>query len=84
MHFPSDYGYTTTPAERTVRVGDLFRERVALGIIEYEVLRPHRDAGYFECVHRRWVTEVPEFRQGFCGSIQVRSRSDILRLMYED
>lgn len=71
--------------ERTVSIGMLFRERVALGTIEYEVYRRHREAGHFECVHRRWLTEVPErFRHSFNGDIQVKSREDILRLMDEE
>jgi len=42
----ADHGYTTEPKPRSVRVGDTFRLKCALGIYESRVLRPHRDPGY--------------------------------------
>lgn len=80
----TDHGYRSEPAPRDVRVGDTFRRKCALGIYESRVLRRHRDPGYFETVHVRWITEVPAFRQGFCGSIQIMSRAAILAAMYAE
>lgn len=82
IHSASDYGYTTETPVPTVRVGDTFRRRCALGIYESRVLRPHRDVGYFETVMERWITDVPEFRQGFVGSVDIVSRKDILAAKY--
>lgn len=85
MHNVKDFGYPDGGQHvRDVRVGDTFRAKNALGVCEYRVLRRHREVGYFECVFERWITEVPAFRQGFVGSIEIRSRADILRLMYAD
>ena len=82
IHNAADYGYTTELPERTVRVGDTFRQRCALGVYESRVLRPHRDVGYFETVHVGWITDVPEFRQGFVGGIDILSRETILKAKY--
>lgn len=80
----ADHGYTMEPPVRTVRIGDIFRMRCALGVYERRVLRPHRDAGYYETVFTRWVSDVPEFRQGFVGGIEILSRKAILDAMYAD
>lgn len=81
IHSASDYGYTAGPWPLTVRVGDTFRRECALGIYESRVARPHRDVGYFETVHVRWITEVPAFRQGFVGGIEIMSREAIMKAM---
>lgn len=81
IHNAGDYGYSTEPKPQTVEIGDTFRMRFALGIAEYKILRRHREAGHFECRFDRWVTEVPEFRQGFVGTLEVFDRQRILAAM---
>jgi hypothetical protein len=76
-----DHGFQMEPFGLDVAIGDTFRQCCALGISEYEVWRRHRDVGYFECVFRRWVTDVPDFRQGFVNSIRVFSRAQIIDAM---
>lgn len=84
IHSAADHGYTTEHPERTVRVGDTFRMKCALGIYEARVLRPHRDVGYFETVMERWITEVPAFRYGCrVGGIDILSRAAILTAKYQ-
>ena len=84
----ADYGYANSGDDpvicRKVDIGDVFRLDCALGVYECRVLRPHRDAGYFETVFVRWVTEVPAFRRGFVGSIEVMSRENIIAAKYGD
>jgi hypothetical protein len=78
----ADHGYSNQPPPRTVRIGDTFRLRCALGVYESRVLRPHHDAGYYETVFERWVTPVEPFRQGKIGSIEILARSAILEAKY--
>jgi hypothetical protein len=82
IHNAADYGYTTEPSDRSVRIGDTIRFECALGLYEVRVVRRHRDIGYFETTFDRWISEVPAFRQGFVGSIEVRSRTDLLAAKY--
>lgn len=82
IHSAADHGYSQNPPERTARFGDTFRQRCALGVYESVVLRPHRDVGYFETKVERWVTEVPDFRQGFVGTIEILSRSAVVAAKY--
>ena len=85
IHSAADYGYTTQPPARRVCIGDTFRSKCALGIYESRVLRPaYRNAGYYETVFERWITEVPAFRQGFVGSIEILSGAEILAAIYAD
>jgi len=81
IHNAPDFGYSPKPAP-DVRIGDLFRQRCAIGVSEHRVVRRHRDAGYFETVFVRWVT-APDHscRHSARGSIEVRARRDILDLM---
>jgi hypothetical protein len=67
-----------TETENEVRIGDTFEMECALGRYEGRVLRRHRDAGYFETVFARWLTPIEPFRQGFVGSIEILSHSEIL------
>lgn len=80
----TDHGYTTQLPERTVRVGDIFRMKCALGIYETRVLRRHRDIGYFETVITRWISDVEPFRQSAIGGIEILSHSKILAAKYAD
>ncbi len=81
----TDFGYNQPfPPAREVRIGDTFRMKCALGIYESRVLRRHRDAGYYETVFVCWVTEVPAFRQGQVGGIDILSRAAILAAKYAD
>jgi hypothetical protein len=83
IHSASDHGYTQDPPRREVRIGDMFRSRCALGVVEYEVMRPmFRQVGWYECVHRKWITPVEEFRQGMVGSHQYFTREDIVAAKY--
>lgn len=56
IHSATDHGFTTLPADRCVRKGDLFRlpsaEGLTYPLVPYEmrVLREHRDYGYWEVV----------------------------------
>jgi len=75
----SDHGYSAEPRPLDVHINDLFRVRCALGISERRVLRPHRDAGYFETVFVRWVTEPDHLcRHSAKGSIEIMSRSAVI------
>ena len=89
IHNAADYGYTTSASgpvhTRDVRIGDHFRIRCAIGITEWRVLRRHRDAGYYETVCVRWVTEPDHpSRQSRVNSIEVRSRAAIIDGKYGD
>jgi hypothetical protein len=81
IHSAADHGYRSEPIPPSVCIGDTFRLRCALGIYEARVLRPHRTPGYFETVVERWITEVPAFRQGFVGTLEIQSRGAILNAM---
>ena len=82
IHSAADHGYSQpTPPVRDVRAGDTFRQRCDLGVYESRVLRPHRDAGYYETVFDHWVTDVPAFRQGFVGTIEIMATTAILAAM---
>lgn len=83
MNDATDYGYNQpNPPIRSMRVGDTFRQRCTIGVYESRVVRSHRDPGYFETIVERWVTDVPEFRQGFVGSIEILSRYAIIKAIY--
>ena len=55
-------------------IGQRFNHPHAAGVTRYQVDRPHRDAGYFQCVAIRGV----EGSHHFIGSIQVFSLAEIL------
>lgn len=81
----ADHGYTTQPAPRTVRNGDVIRLRCALGVYEVRVTRTTwREVDWRDTVFVRWVTEVPEFRQGFVGSIETHPYAKLLAAKYAD
>lgn len=54
-------------------IGQRFNHRHGGGVTRFQVDRPHRTAGYFECVAVRAV----EGTHHFIGSIQAFSRSEI-------
>lgn len=79
IHSAADHGFRSEPAPLQVRVGDVFRTQCAIGISEHRVLRPHRDAGYFETAFVRWVTEPDHpCRNSAKGGIEIMSRRAIL------
>jgi hypothetical protein len=80
---PAETIASQKPEPTTVQIGDTFRMDCALGTYECRVARRHREAGHYECVQTRWLTEVPEFRNGFNGTIYVMARADILAAMRE-
>jgi hypothetical protein len=59
---------------RDALIGTRFDHCHAAGVTRYQVDRPHRDAGYYECVAIRAVSGSHHF----IGSIQVFSRADIV------
>lgn len=61
-------------------VGERFNWQHAAGVTRFQVDRPHRDAGYFECVAVRGVSGAHHF----IGSIQVFSRQEIERVLISD
>ena len=81
MNDARSHGFYSEPQPLTVQVGDTFRRACAIGIYECRVLRRHRDAGHWETVVDRWVSDVPAFRQGFVGGIEVLSSAAILEAM---
>lgn len=81
----ADHGYTTQPTPRTVRIGDVIRLRCALGIYEVRVTgTTWREIDWRDTVFVRWITEVPDFRQGFVGSIEAHRYADLLAAKYAE
>lgn len=58
-------------------LGQQFNWRHAAGVTRFQVVRRHRDAGYYECVAVRGV----EGTHHFLGGIQVVSQSDIVFML---
>ena len=81
----ADHGYTTEVPPRIVRNGDVIRLRCALGVYEVRVTgTTWREVDWRDTVFVRWVTEVPEFRQGFVGSIEAHPYAKLLAAKYAD
>ena len=57
----------------TNRIGETFDVHHAAGVTRYRVARPHRDAGYFECVAVAGLSGSHHF----IGSIEIFSRDAI-------
>lgn len=58
-------------------IGLEFNARHGAGVSTYRVTRPHRDAGYFECVTVDFAPVPPFTAAGWLGAIEVFSRRDI-------
>lgn len=61
-------------------LGQRFNHRHAAGVTRYQIDRPHRDAGYFECVAVRAVSGTHHF----IGSVQVFSLADLWRALDDE
>lgn len=61
----------------TELIGQRFNVTHAAGVTRYQVDRPHRDVGYFECVAIRGVSGTHHF----VGGIQIMSEADIRKAL---